>query len=138
MLREVDWTDDDGRRWRVLLPERVPDTDARRGVPVGPPDLRPLGLPHDVEVRLHNQLFARGLFTMRDVRARSGDVQSAVASAMRLSAQRVIALFEDPPEVVEADVAPPEPEREPKPDLYEVETRGPQFTGPLAPDDPVR
>lgn len=98
-MREVDYTDDEGRWHRVLLPESAPDSAAHRGIPVGPPDLRALELPRDVEIRLHNQLFHRRLFTERDVRARGHDVLSALQSALRVSVQAITNVYANPPEV---------------------------------------
>jgi hypothetical protein len=92
-MKEVDWLDDDGRWHRSGLPEGVSDTEAAIGVPLGPPSLEALGLPLAVEVRLHNQLHARRLFTARDLHRRLPDAQSAIASALRLDVQALEALY---------------------------------------------
>lgn len=93
-LREVTWSDRDGRRFVVMLPDLVPDSEARRGVPIGPPDLSGLGLPHSVEVRLNNELVARRLLRREDLRGRIAELTSAVMAACRLDAQAVEALYE--------------------------------------------
>lgn len=76
------------------MPDRRPDSDASVGIPLGPPPLTDLGLPLDVEVRLHNQLFDRHLLREADVRQRPGEVVSAVAAAYRVDATRVIGIYQ--------------------------------------------
>lgn len=92
-MREATYTDSCGRKWLVLLPDGAPDSDARMGVPVGPPPLEALGLPEEIEVRLHNQLFDRGLIRRRDLRRRMQDVVGALQAALRVSANRIAALY---------------------------------------------
>lgn len=89
-MRELDFTDERGRTWRVQLPDGVPDDEAPQGVPVGPPAVADaLGLPEETGTRLHNELHRRKLFTLRDVRRRPGDVHAALMSALRLDTQRI-------------------------------------------------
>lgn len=92
-LRHAFWTDQDGRIWRTVIPEDAPEHEARKGVPAGPPSLLPLGLPMDVEVRLHNELVARKVFTYDDARRRRADVSNAIVSALKVDTSRVIDLY---------------------------------------------
>lgn len=94
VLRRVTWQDDEGRQYVTLIPEDAPDSDASIGVPVGPPSLSPLGLPKDIEIQLHNELFHRGLITATDVKRRQQDVISALQSALKVAAQEIILLYE--------------------------------------------
>lgn len=87
--RVVVWTDSDGRKFNSVIPANAPDSAAPKGVKYGPPPLTELGLPKDVSVRLHNELFAQGLFSFDDVRYRIGDITSAIQQALRLDAQTV-------------------------------------------------
>lgn len=80
-MKEADWTDEEGRKWRVRLPDDAPDSEAPGGFPVGPPNLADLGLPLEVEVRLHNQLHARGLWTEREVRRSKGSLFASLQAA---------------------------------------------------------
>ncbi len=93
-MRRVDYKDRDGRWWAVWLPESYPDESASMGVPIGPPPLDELELPVGLSIDLHNQLFHRGLLTKQDLVRRLGDVQIAIASALRLDVQSVTALYE--------------------------------------------
>jgi len=95
-LRETTYVDNEGRQWAVLLPEEVPDSLAVQGVPIGPPSLSALNLPIDIEVRLHNQLFARHLLTEREVRARPEDVMGALMAALKVDKQKLIAVYDGP------------------------------------------
>lgn len=91
-LIDVTYEDESGRWWKVLVPEGA-DTPASMGIPVGPPDISELNLPHDVGVRLHNQLFTRGLFTRDDLRGRGREVHAALQAAYRVDAVAVTALY---------------------------------------------
>ena len=92
-LRAVEWRDEDGRRWYRGLPPQAPDSDAQWGVPLGPPSLKGLGLPAEVEVRLHNELFVRGLLSERSVRRRNHDIQAALMAALNVDVARILAAF---------------------------------------------
>lgn len=92
-MRDVDYTDDQGRSWRVRVPDDCPADRFPEGIPIGPPALASLGLPLEVEVRLHNQLFGRGLLTRRDVLRRSGDVFAALQAAYRVDVQTLQTLY---------------------------------------------
>jgi hypothetical protein len=92
-MRQVSYADAAGRQFVTMIPDAAPDSEARKGVPVGPPSLTPLGLPKQTEVRLHNQLFSRGLLTQFDVEQRPGEVVAAVLAAFKTDALRVMALY---------------------------------------------
>jgi hypothetical protein len=92
-LREVDYTDADGRVWRVRVPDGCPEDMYASGVPVGPPSLGALGLPLEIEVRLHNQLHRRQLWTRKAVLARPNDVQGALQAALKVDMQRLQLLY---------------------------------------------
>lgn len=93
-LRTVEYVDPDGRSWLRGLPQGARDSDAARGVPIGPPSLASLGLPKDVEIRLHNQLYQRGIITANDARRRINEIPSAIAAAYRVDTQAVLAIFQ--------------------------------------------
>ncbi len=92
-LVQVEYIDDDGRKWAVKVPKGEEDK-AQMGIPIGPPDLSELGLPIDIEVRLHNQLYNRGLFTLRDVRRRrQNEIFASIQSALNVDVSKVTSLF---------------------------------------------
>lgn len=93
-MRETSYTDTEGRQWMVLLPDGVPDAHAHMGLPIGPPSVESLGLPPEAAVRLHNQLFERRIFTARQARGDVAGILAAVRAALRVSAEDVIALYE--------------------------------------------
>lgn len=92
-MRETHYIDHEGRYWCVLLPDDAPESDAPKGIPVGPPSLEALGLPAATEIRLHNQLYARGIFTERDARRRVQDLQAALSAAFRVDANIIADLY---------------------------------------------
>ena len=101
-MREASYTDTEGRQWAVLLPDGVPDSDAALGIPLGPPSLESLGLPLEFEVRLHNQLYVRRLFTFRDMKTRRMEIMGALQAALRVDIVAITAIYraEEPPAVV--------------------------------------
>lgn len=82
----------DGRFWAVLVPEGHED-EAAYGVQLGPPDLSSLGLPEAQAVRLHNELYNRGILSERDARRRTAEVAAALAAALRVDVQAIMALY---------------------------------------------
>ncbi len=104
-MKIVSYTDKEGRKWATQLTDDAPDSDASKGLLLGPPSLESLGLPLEIEVRLHNQLFDRELFTVRAVKASRESVIAAVMKAIRVDAQKVIDLF------VESAIEPAESEK---------------------------
>ncbi len=92
-MREITWEDHEGRFWQMHIPDAAPDEDASLGIRLYPPDLSPLGLPLATEVRLHNQLHARGIDSLRSARIRQTDIVAALRSALRFDAQRIIDLY---------------------------------------------
>jgi hypothetical protein len=82
-----------GRRWLVLLPVDAEDAQVSHGIRLGPPDLSPLNLPIEVEIRLNGQLYDRGLIRQRDYERRLQEVAYALQAAFRVDATRIAALF---------------------------------------------
>ncbi|KKN01598.1 hypothetical protein LCGC14_1126180 [marine sediment metagenome] len=88
---EASYEDESGRKFAVLLPPGVPDEDARMGIMLGPiVDLADVGLPLPLEIRLHNGLFSRRIFTYDDARRRPADVHGALMAALKIDAVKVI------------------------------------------------
>lgn len=59
----------------------------------GPPPLDSLKLPRTLMVRLHNELFVRGLVTAEDVRRRPAEVVAALQAAYRVDASAIYNLY---------------------------------------------
>lgn len=84
------YTDSDGRMFRVLVPE---GGDPKYGVIVGPPLLDNLNLPTVTMIKLHNELYHRGLFTYDDVKNRRSEVMSALQSALKLTIEGIVEAY---------------------------------------------
>lgn len=91
-LRDVTYKDTEGRLWARRIPTSAPDSEAEFGIPIGPLPLDGLGLPVELEVRLHNEFYARRIFTEEDIRKRRGDAQAALLAAARLDLERILAV----------------------------------------------
>jgi hypothetical protein len=76
----------------VLVPEGQ-QSEAHMGIPVGPPDVSSLGLPQDVAVALHNQLFHRGLLTPKDLRGRAPEVFASLQAALKVNTAAIVSLY---------------------------------------------
>lgn len=92
-LREASFVDQDGRKWATQLPARASDTDAVLGIPLGPPDLSTLSLPLELEVRLHNELFGRRLWSNSDVSKRPDELKAALQAALQVDIFRIMELY---------------------------------------------
>lgn len=92
-MRQASYEDAKGRKWAVLLPDDATEADAPMGIPLGPPSLESLDLPEEVEVRLHNQLFERRLFTVADIKARRQDIFGALQATLKVDIARIAALY---------------------------------------------
>lgn len=88
-------TEIEGKKYRVIVPEGAPQDTWAYGVIVGPPDLGSLGLPIEVERRLHNELHARGLITAVNVRKNMQLLQGALQAALRVDAQLILQAYEE-------------------------------------------
>lgn len=92
-LKRADYQDADGRWKAVYLPEEEPKENAEAGIPIGPPSLADLQLPPEVEVRLNNELFYRGILTPIDAIKRRQEISSAIMAALRVDTDRVHTLY---------------------------------------------
>lgn len=94
-MRQTTYTDQDGLTYTVELPDGVEDSEAARGILIGPPDVRDLNLSDALAKRLHNQLVARGLFTYTDVLKRGGmnAILAAWQAALRIDAAEIMKLY---------------------------------------------
>jgi len=91
-LKEVKWTDPDGRRRVRLIRHRDPASLAQtQGIPQEPPDLDRLDW-EQIKVDLHNRLLDLGLLTWKDVQAAQQGVTGAVLTMLR---KRVINLYKE-------------------------------------------
>lgn len=92
-MKETSYEDLKGRMHAVSLPDGVPDSEASLGIPIGPPSLAALELPEATEIALHNQLFARRIFTLEDAKHHRQDVMSALQAALKLDVERVLEVY---------------------------------------------
>jgi hypothetical protein len=93
-MRKVIYTDSIGRKFQTLIPDGAPEEHANYGVLVGPPELD-IDLPERLAVTLHNELFAREIFTMRDVKRRRDDVLAAVRSTFKIDCEVIAQCFQE-------------------------------------------
>ncbi len=92
-MKRVESVDRLGRKTAVWLPNDAPESDAYLGIPIGPPALDGLHLPKEIEIRLHNELFARGIFSLRDVNAERQNVVGALMSALKIDVEHIADIY---------------------------------------------
>ena len=92
-LKKISYKDSEGRHKVVLLPEDESEENAAIGVPVGPPDLSELGLPVDMEIRLNNELFYRGILTPQDALKKRSEVSAAIQSTLKLDTEHIVTIY---------------------------------------------
>ena len=88
-MRKVIWVDLKGRKHCSLVRDDDPDHLAPSGIPHDPPDLSRLDW-EAIELKLHNLLVERGLYTYDDVVALQNGVTSSILSTLK---REVIALY---------------------------------------------
>lgn len=93
-MRRTTFEDSKGRKFLVEVPDNAPESHAKMGVRVGPPDLASLNMPLATEVRLNNALFERGLFTKGDLQGRRQEMFAALQAAYRADVQVLDILYE--------------------------------------------
>lgn len=94
-MREIDYTDERGRKYRVKLPDDADDSEAQYGILVGPQAVvDELGLPEPQATRLHNQLHARGIWTDKEARKRMTDIFGALQSAFQTDVTAVLNAYQ--------------------------------------------
>lgn len=93
MLRQLEYVDSKGFKWKVLVPDDAPDSHAQFGVVIGPPQLDELELPIDMHRRLHNELYSRHLFGVKDALARRGDITAAIMFAFKVDTERLVEIY---------------------------------------------
>ena len=113
-MRPASYTDSDGRRIAVWLPDGVPDSDASLGIHRGPPPLESLGLPLHMEVALNNELFDRGLFEYADLKKDREQLVQAIRRVLSIGVEALQALYLESSTVLAHNQKMSEPGRSPK------------------------
>jgi len=88
-------TEREGRKYKVQVPDGAPEAMWPAGIIIGPPDLSSLNLDYETETRLHNELFNRGLITLRDTRKRIQEIQAALQAAFRVDAGTIMEAYQN-------------------------------------------
>ena len=97
-MREVDFTDESGRRWRVRVPLDCPEELYSSGIVIGPPAglddwLEKQGWPEGRRIAIHNALHSRGLFTVKDVLRKPQEVAGALQSVVKTDLQGIQTVY---------------------------------------------
>ncbi len=89
-MKEVQYTDELGRKYIYALPDDAPDEDVEMGQLLGPPDIvGNLELPEPFATQLHNELLNRNLLRYEDVRQNPKSLQGALQAVLKLDVQRL-------------------------------------------------
>lgn len=102
-MKLVDYTDESGFKFKMQVPDDAAEDTYKFGTPYGPPDISELGLPPQLQLRLHNQLFDRDLFTLKDVQRQRVNVMGAWQAALTTDVESIVQIYaraETPTELV--------------------------------------
>lgn len=80
-MKQITWTDDDGRIRNSLVRDEDTIKEAQLGIPLDPPDVDLLDW-EAIKTEIHNQLVRRGLWSWREL-TKDSDLSSVVLSAVR-------------------------------------------------------
>lgn len=94
-MRDVTYVDSIGRKFLSRIPDDSKDSDAQYGIIVGPPLLDGIGLPVQLEISLHNELFNRGIFTLNDAKRRRSEIVSALSRVLAVDANKVMEAYQN-------------------------------------------
>ena len=84
-MKKVTYTDERGRKYLVKLADETDDSEAHMGIPIGPPDIADaLGLPEPFATRLHNILFDRQLWSIKEVTKQKNCLVGALQAALQI------------------------------------------------------
>lgn len=93
MSKQVDWTDDDGRKFKMSVPDDAEESEWAYGNPIGPPSLASLGLPLREEVRLNNFLHAMGIFNARQAHYNRAHIQAAWQRTLAVGTEAIVDVY---------------------------------------------
>jgi hypothetical protein len=77
----------------MMVPEE--ESDASLGIVMGPPDTLSMGLPENLDIILHNELFNRSLFTWQDVKQRPQEILAALQSVLKIDSGKIMSLYRE-------------------------------------------
>lgn len=92
-MNQIDWKDDRGRWFRILVLDET-DPEPCYGLVIGPPlELERLDLGEERYIRFHNELFNRGILTWDDARRNLPEVEGALKATLRVDAGLVMEAY---------------------------------------------
>lgn len=78
----------------VSVPDDEPEENYSRGLIIGPPDISRLGLPEEIEARLHHELFVRQVITRKDALKKRNEIYAALQAAFSLDVDRILECYD--------------------------------------------
>jgi len=93
-MRQVEYADERGRKYLVSLPDNVSDSEASKGVLIGPPDVvDALGLHEPLATRIHNELFANKLWNVHIVRRQPKLLFGILQRILKIDVHRLMSAY---------------------------------------------
>jgi uncharacterized membrane protein len=91
-MKKVEYIDPRGRKYLVLVENNESDEMLQYGIKVGPPEdiVDELGLPEDKATELHNQLYNRKLWSMKEVNRNPKAIFAALQAVFRVNQQMIV------------------------------------------------
>jgi hypothetical protein len=91
-MKKVEYLDPKGRKYQRLVESDESEEMYQYGINVGPPEdiTEGLGLSDELATRLHNQLYQRGLWTIKDINKNPKLVFAALQATLGINQQKIV------------------------------------------------
>lgn len=102
-MKKVTYTDPKGRKYLRLVENNQEEEMYQYGINIGPPEdiVDGLGFPDDLATELHNQLFQRQLWSIKEVRKNPRAIFAALQAVFGVNQQMIVnayMLYDQEPE----------------------------------------
>ena len=91
-MKKVEYLDAKGRKYLRLVDSGESEEMYQYGINIGPPEdiTEGLGLSEQLATRLHNQLYQRGLWTMKEVNQNPRAIFAALQATFGINQQMIV------------------------------------------------
>lgn len=92
-MKQLLYIDKEGYKWISQLPDTASIDEISQGVLIGPPEFR--NYQKEFAIKLHNELFDRGIYTYLQAKANRQGIMQAIQSVLKFSAIAIEGEYKD-------------------------------------------
>jgi uncharacterized membrane protein len=91
-MKQVEYIDPKGRKYLRMVENAESEEMFQYGINIGPPEgiVDGLGLPDKIATELHNQLYQRKLWNIKDINKNPKAVFAALQASFRINQQMIV------------------------------------------------